>query len=546
MIAEFISKLFNKRNCYNYLFFITILLLIGFGTYLRLKFYLANFMLCNDEAAVALNLFQKNYIELFSPLNYGIVCPPFFLVLSKFFLNISGQVYDLYNRDLVLKLIPILSSIAALPLFAILCNKIFKNKLFTITALSILVLNSGIIDYSQEFKQYSFEMLFTVILLIIFYSIDLKKDSFIKIFLYSLIIAISPWCSLPSLFILPAGALIIINELRKEIFNKKNICLFLPIISFILYLIYWFLPEFVIPPQDNSSTLIQYMQDFWTNTNASGFLFNQSNYLENFYHQTKDLMGFTIGNLNIYFLFLIANIFILFSNKNHKLQILIITPIILCLIANYLHLYLYIQRTLLFLLPIYIILYCQVILMIKNKLVMYISTVLFIVYFSIQSLTNNISLYFYNTNSIAADMPTQHTRDIFNNTSLNPTEYLYSLIIYVDPSYVPVYYLTKNKSLYMYIPNEKDVQKNTPIWSFITYTTQDEFKEITNELDILEEYETFVDKELFAELCNKINEDWADRDYLTCTYFNNNNAVNKYAKLFKYKFKSKENLQEQN
>lgn len=149
-------------------------------------FYNQSFWL--DECSLGFNILHRSYFfKLFKALDLYQVAPPFFMVTCKFLLNISHQVNNFYTKDLVLRLFPCICSIVSLPLFAILVQKMFKNKYFTWISTAMLVFNPAAINYTQELKQYSCEMMFTIILLLAFLSLDIKNICYKKLALYSLL-----------------------------------------------------------------------------------------------------------------------------------------------------------------------------------------------------------------------------------------------------------------------------------------------------------------------------------------------------------------------
>ena len=89
-------------------YFIPIIILLGI--ILRLFAYFNGLSFWGDEAALALNVINKSYLELFKGLDYLQVAPPIFLVMSKFIMLDS-------LRDFSLRLIPLVSGIISLPLF---------------------------------------------------------------------------------------------------------------------------------------------------------------------------------------------------------------------------------------------------------------------------------------------------------------------------------------------------------------------------------------------------------------------------------------------
>ena len=100
-------------------YFIPIIILLGI--ILRLFAYFNGLSFWGDEAALALNVINTSYLELFKGLDYLQVAPPIFLVMSKFIMLDS-------LRDSSLRLIPFVSGIISLPLFYKFISMFSKNK----------------------------------------------------------------------------------------------------------------------------------------------------------------------------------------------------------------------------------------------------------------------------------------------------------------------------------------------------------------------------------------------------------------------------------
>ena len=114
----------KEKNIYNY----GIITIVILGILIRCFAYFRNISFWGDEAALALNIMNKSYLELFKGLDYLQVAPPMFLVMSKFLYQILNPVYDCL-RDLLLRWLPAAAGIAAIPLFYYFIKQILKDKL---------------------------------------------------------------------------------------------------------------------------------------------------------------------------------------------------------------------------------------------------------------------------------------------------------------------------------------------------------------------------------------------------------------------------------
>ena len=366
----------------NLIFRLVLIFIIIIGIILRLNVYLYNQGFWGDEAMIAYNLLERNnYFDFFLPLNHYQVAPPFFLIISKIFFEIGKLTGSIYYTVMMARFIPFIASVLSIPLFCKLLNKAFNNKTLIIIALSMLSFNKAAINYAQELKQYSTELLFTIILLTAFYSIDLKKDSTLKTVCYAVLFCISPWCSFSSLFILAAGFVLIF---RKRNQCKKNFLIL--IVPFMLnlilfYIFYKYTCVFQYP----------YMQTFWKDyfmPNWQGeFLIEQTHLLLSFFN-----------NGCLYLIFPIIGFMVLFYKKHHKILFLSFFSLFACIFLSILRHYPYSLRLILFLLPIFCIIYSSPVLIIKENKVLFHTVILLSIIIALLRIKVPVSNYIIHLN----------------------------------------------------------------------------------------------------------------------------------------------------
>ena len=367
-------------------------LIILCGIILRLKVYFYNQSFYGDEGSLGFNILQKSYLQLFEPLDILQVAPPFFMIVCKFILNISHQIDNFEMRDMMLRLFPCLCSIISLPLFSYLIHKMFNNRYMTWICSAMLAFNAVAINYTQVFKQYTCEIMFTIILLIVFHSLNIKTVSYKNCWLYSLLLVIAPWFSNPAWFVMAGGFLVIILDMIKNKYYEKLKLgiLFIPVsINFLIWLFIYYNPV--------HKELYRGMFDYWNNVKPA-FLS-----LHNFSHMFVDKMqNFIVFPYSkLLFVFLIGSIIILFANKEFKnsCKYLVLIPILLCIIASFLKHYPFERRVILFLLPIFIILYAQITLLLKNNKITTFILCLFLIFISIDKISYSAKRYtFLKTN----------------------------------------------------------------------------------------------------------------------------------------------------
>lgn len=172
------------------------------GILLRLVLFIQNASLWGDEAALAFNVCNKSYKELFEGLDFLQASPVGFTLMVKFLLNSFNPQSD-YARDFVLRIIPFISGILVLPIFYCLVELIFQDdKKAKLISLFFLVINPCAVAYSAQFKQYSTELLCSVLVLISFYKLLVTGKYKWQ---HSFLFAVVPWFSYSSFFMLAVG-----------------------------------------------------------------------------------------------------------------------------------------------------------------------------------------------------------------------------------------------------------------------------------------------------------------------------------------------------
>ena len=121
--------------------------LLLYGILTRFAQYLSNRSIWFDESLLVMNILERGYLELLSPLDNVQAAPPVFLLLTKLLTELFG------HTEYILRLIPFISGIAALFLFAKLAGRLLGRKALP-PALALLVLSDRAIYYSAEAKQY--------------------------------------------------------------------------------------------------------------------------------------------------------------------------------------------------------------------------------------------------------------------------------------------------------------------------------------------------------------------------------------------------------
>lgn len=199
----------------NFWFNFCIFLIAALGVLIRLNVLRHNFSLWHDECALAYNIKYRSFLGLFAPLDFNQMAPPFFTVITKVTTKFFGF------KEYVFRIIPFLFGCATLPAFYVLSKKVLEKKFSIIIAFALFALNTNLIKYSCEFKPYILDVFFSIICLIFFLNLDLKAFSSKKTLIYGVLLALVPWFSLPSVFVISAGLINLLFSKFKEVAQAK-------------------------------------------------------------------------------------------------------------------------------------------------------------------------------------------------------------------------------------------------------------------------------------------------------------------------------------
>jgi hypothetical protein len=163
------------------------------GVILRLRQYLFNRSLWADEGSLAFNLANRSFFGLTQPLDYEQGAPLGFLFIEKLFIILFG------NRDLVMRLFPLLSGLIAVYFFHRIAKDHIKGGLL---ATFLFAASSSLVYFSSELKQYSSDVMIAVLL--VFLALRCLKESAQTrdFLLLGISGAVATWISHPSIFIL--------------------------------------------------------------------------------------------------------------------------------------------------------------------------------------------------------------------------------------------------------------------------------------------------------------------------------------------------------
>lgn len=133
--------------------------LVLVGALLRIRAYLSARSLWFDEALLGHAMQERSFAGLFLPLDYNQRSPLGFILLSKLSTALFG------NSDLAVRLIPLLAGIAMLPVMYAVGRRLIGPR-GALVALALAALSPPLLYYSNEFKQYSGDALWTLLVLL--------------------------------------------------------------------------------------------------------------------------------------------------------------------------------------------------------------------------------------------------------------------------------------------------------------------------------------------------------------------------------------------
>src|SRR5688572_17874434 len=330
------TKLFSAREN-----ILTGLILLA-GSLLRLRQYLTGRSLWLDEAMLALNIVNRNYQELFQPLDYDQGAPIGFMLVEKTFNLIFGR------NEFSLRLFPLLIGLASLWLFYLLLKRYVSGAGFWV-ALTLFAFNPRLIYYSSEAKQYIADVAVTIILLLCAQPLfqQASRGAFVTLAFAG---ALALWFSHPSLFVLAGiGLALFITYFQKRDFVALRSTIGLGILWLADLAFLYFL---TLSDLRNNSYMYAYWQDAFV---PSPLWSDWGWYLGAFQKNMDTQFGFSTAVAGLIFILMLAGWVVLFMQKR-TFAITLAGILFFTLIASSLGLYPVLERMGLFLVPIGILL----------------------------------------------------------------------------------------------------------------------------------------------------------------------------------------------
>lgn len=176
---------------------------------LRIAVYLFDRSLIIDEANLARNIIEKDYLAFFSSLDYEQYAPPLFLCVEKLIAQIFGV------SSLSLRFIPFIASILSIVLFYKISKEYIPSR-FRFFPLIIFSTSLLFSRYGTELKQYSTDILILLGFLYAHINYPLNFSNKKRFIFWVLFGSILIWASMPLIFALASVGI------TKLILDRKH------------------------------------------------------------------------------------------------------------------------------------------------------------------------------------------------------------------------------------------------------------------------------------------------------------------------------------
>ncbi len=180
------------------IFRVLLILIFALSVYLRLDAYLINNSFFTDEILLAMNVFEREGLGFLYPLSYFQSAPTGFMMLSKMVAQYIGI------TELCFRFIPFVSSILSLIFFYMLSGLVFKNKYCRLLALFVFGISYQLLFYTQAFKQYSSDVMLTVLFLYTAFKFHDKTKNYCAAITVGFVSFVMLCFSFPMFIVIPA------------------------------------------------------------------------------------------------------------------------------------------------------------------------------------------------------------------------------------------------------------------------------------------------------------------------------------------------------
>ncbi|MDZ7695461.1 MAG: glycosyltransferase family 39 protein [Deltaproteobacteria bacterium] len=266
------------------------------------------------------------------------------MFVEKAFVLILGK------NEFSLRIFPLISFLISIPYFYFLSKKLLNNQMMALMATSIYSITLSLINYSSEVKQYSIDVLLTI--LIFYYCLTLQLDKNRSLVILSIIGSVAVWFSNTSIIILfIAGIYLIYSEGLQ---NRNFRIAFILVFWIISFFIYYFL---FILDHPTKEIMIAYWRD------EGGFLplnILSKEFYNFLFEIPKSIYSYLLGYGPFWlipFVISLTAIVILFKQRQFPLLYFCLAPIVVHVLLSALELYPFKDRLILYITPLIIIIF---------------------------------------------------------------------------------------------------------------------------------------------------------------------------------------------
>jgi hypothetical protein len=293
------------------------------GALLRIAQYAFNRSLWLDEASLAMNIVERSFQQLTQPLSYGQGAPLAFLMIEKAVTRVFG------TGEYPLRLFPLVASLLSLWLFYRVARLVLV-PMACLFGLALFATMDPLIYFSSELKQYSSDVMVTLLLLGMALYVERRHFDSAALVLGAGVGAAAIWFSHPAVFVLAGiGSTWFVARLRHKQWRGALRLAGVGVL--------W-AGSFIASYDVTLSKLIgsPELQSFW----AKKFVLEGS---------TTPELSFLINSKLLLAIPVVAAVFLLHSRD--QLRSMVVLPACFAFVAALLHTYPFTGRLILFLLP---------------------------------------------------------------------------------------------------------------------------------------------------------------------------------------------------
>ncbi len=181
------------------------------GMLLRLHQYMQNRSLWIDEVVNATNILTKSFSQLLlQPMDYNLTAPRGFWIAERFVVRLLG------DSEYALRLFPLACALVSLPLFWGVARR-YVGLGTALVGLGLFALSNQLAYFSAQVKQYSSDVLLSLLLLWLG-ALAVQGDRSIRqVVLIGVVGAAAIWFSYPAIFILAGiGLTLLLSSLNRQ------------------------------------------------------------------------------------------------------------------------------------------------------------------------------------------------------------------------------------------------------------------------------------------------------------------------------------------